>query len=72
MNATLELLDVVALLQDRPDRGLYSGQVGTIVELLAEDVFEVEFSDNSGRTYAMLTLKAEQLMRLHCEPVKVA
>lgn len=41
-------LDVVALLEDKPVKGLLRGQVGTIVETLAPGVFEVEFSDNDG------------------------
>ena len=69
---SLELLDVVALTEDMPERGLVRGQVGTIVEMLAEDVFEVEFSDDEGRTYAMLPLKASQLLRLVYEPVEAA
>ncbi len=68
----IELLDVVALVQDLPERGLQRGQVGTVVEELAPDVFEVEFSDNSGRTYATLALKASQLMLLHYEPLHQA
>lgn len=69
---TFQLLDVVALTKDLPERGLLRGQVGAIVELLAPDVFEVEFCDNHGRTYAMLALKACQLMLLHHEPVETA
>lgn len=65
---TIELLDVVALVEDLPERGLQRGQVGTVVEQLAPDVFEVEFSDNNGRTYATLALKTAQLMLLHYEP----
>lgn len=65
-----ELLDVVALTKDVPERGLVRGQVGTIVEMLAEDVFEVEFSDDEGRTYAMLPLKESELLRLVYEPVE--
>lgn len=68
----IELLDVVALTQDLLERGLQRGQVGTVVEQLAPDVFEVEFSDNNGRTYATLALKTSQLMRLHYEPVQQA
>jgi hypothetical protein len=71
MNA-IELLDVVALVQDLPERGLQRGQVGTVVEKLAPDVFEVEFSDNDGRTYATLALKTAQLMLLHYEPMHQA
>lgn len=70
MGATVSILDVVALTEDLPDRGLYRGQVGTIVESLAPDAFEVEFSDNEGRTYASLALEVEQLMVLHHEPVE--
>jgi hypothetical protein len=70
--ADIELLSVVALLQDLPDQGLVRGQVGTVVENLAPGVFEVEFCDENGRTYAMVSLKAEQLMRLHHEPTHQA
>jgi hypothetical protein len=59
---------VVALLEDLPDEGLVRGQVGTVVENWAAGVYEVEFADDSGRSYAMIALRAEQLMRLHQEP----
>ena len=61
MNTAINLLDVVALTEDLPERGLYRGQVGTVVES-SPDVFEVEFSDNDGRTYATLALRDKQLM----------
>ena len=66
--AQIELLSVVALVDDMTGRGLIRGQVGTVVEDLAPGVYEVEFIDDSGRTYASLALRAEQLMRLHHEP----
>jgi hypothetical protein len=66
----IESLDVVALLEDLPAHDLVRGQVGTVVELLAPGVFEVEFSDDEGRSYAMLTLKSDQLMVLHHHPVR--
>jgi hypothetical protein len=69
MKQKIKLLDVVALTQDLPNHGLSMGQVGTVVEVLAPDVFEVEFSDNEGRTFAELALKADQLLALHYEPV---
>jgi hypothetical protein len=59
-----KLLDVVALLEDLPSRALVRGQVGTIVEDLAEGVFEVEFSDDNGRSYAILALRSDQLLVL--------
>lgn len=67
---SFQLLDVVALTEDVPQRGLVRGQVGTIVELLAPDAFEVEFCDDDGRTYASLALKKSQLMVLHHNPVE--
>jgi len=66
---TTEMLDVVALTADVPEHDLVRGQVGTVVESLAPGVFEVEFSDNEGRTYASLALRADQLMPLHHERV---
>ncbi|MFB2938791.1 DUF4926 domain-containing protein [Aerosakkonemataceae cyanobacterium BLCC-F154] len=65
MNSQMKLLDVVALLEDLPELGLYRGQVGTIVEVYEPGVFEVEFSDLNGRAYAIETLNASQLMLLH-------
>ncbi len=64
----LELLSVVALLEDSKDHKLQRGQVGTIVERLAPGVYEVEFSDDEGRTYASLSVHADQLLQLHHEP----
>ena len=64
MNNSIELLDVVALTKDLPQHKLSRGQVGTVVEILAPNVFEVEFSDDEGQTYAMLALRADQLMIL--------
>jgi len=66
----LELLSVVALLEDAPQYGLVRGQVGTVVELLSPSVVEVEFSDDQGRAYAMAALRANQLMRLHHRPLE--
>ena len=68
----IKLLDVVALTEDLSERKLSRGQVGTVVELLSPGVFEVEFSDNEGRTYASLYLRGYQLIDLHYEPVEAA
>jgi hypothetical protein len=72
MNNQIQLLDAVALTEDLPERGLYRGQVGTVVESLAPDVFEVEFSDDEGRTYATLGLRVNQLLALRYRPVQAA
>jgi hypothetical protein len=68
MNREIRVLDVVALTEDIPDRDLLRGQVGTVVESLGPGVFEVEFVDNDGRTYATLPLKSSQLLVLHYQP----
>ena len=68
MNRKIPLHTVVALTADLPEAGLRRGEVGTVVESWAPGVYEVEFSDRDGRAYAMLALRAEQVMRLHFEP----
>ena len=72
MNNSLKLLDVVALTENLPEYGLYRGQVGTIVEILAPNVYEVEFSDDEGQTYTMQSLSVDQLMVLHYHFLKAA
>lgn len=65
------VLDVVALKTDLPEHHLTVGQVGTLVESLAPDVFEVEFSDDDGQTYAMLPLHTSQLLKLYYSPTEI-
>lgn len=71
MNTKPHLLDVVALLGDLPGHGLVRGQVGTVVEVL-DGAYEVEFSDDTGKTYAELALTPEQLLLLHHRPQRAA
>ena len=68
MNSHIDLLDVVALTRDVPERGLLRGQVGTVVEELDSGVVEVEFSDDQGRTYATLAVSAADVLVLHYAP----
>ncbi len=72
MDNPLKLLDVVALTEELLEYGLYRGQVGTVVEILDTNVYEVEFSDDEGQTYAMQALDADQLMILHYHFPKAA
>jgi hypothetical protein len=72
MADSIELLDVVALAHNLPKEGLVRGQVGTVVERLSDSTFEVEFSDDRGKTYAMLPLAGNQLIVLHTAPVRSA
>lgn len=65
MNQKIELLDTVALADDLPERELRQGEVGTVVEVLGPGVFEVEFSDDDGQTYAEFAVRQDQLILLH-------
>lgn len=64
----MNLYDVVALLEDLPDHGLKRGQVGTLVEMWEEGIYEVEFAEPNGVPYAMVALLANQLMTLYWHP----
>ncbi len=68
MESNIQLLDVVALTVDLPEKALLRCQVGTVVEVMSSDAYEVEFSDDQGRTYAQAALRGDQLMVLHYRP----
>jgi hypothetical protein len=69
MDKKIELFDVIAFLHNMPEYGLRRGEVGTIVEALAEEVWLVEFSDNEGEEYATIELHNEQFIKLYYVPV---
>lgn len=68
----VKLLDVAALLEDKPAEKLVAGRVGTVAEVLALGVFEVEFLDSKGRTFAVAELKREELLALRHELLTAA
>jgi Domain of unknown function (DUF4926) len=72
VDANIQLLDVVALTADLPEKALLRGQVGTVVEVLGPDDYEVEFADDQGRTYAQAALSGDRLMVLHYHPEPAA
>ena len=65
--SAITLLDTVTVVADRPDLGLSAGEIGAVVEILAEGTaFEVEFVDAEGHSLQGLhTLRAEELVALH-------
>ncbi len=67
MSSSLKLLDAVALLEDVQAEAvlLKRGEVGAVVEILAPGVYEVEFCNDQGRTYAFASLRRAQLLVLH-------
>jgi hypothetical protein len=62
---TPTLLEPVALLNDRREDGLSRGQVGTVIEALDGGNVLVEFSDDDGRAYAVISCAASDLITLH-------
>ena len=73
MNKEFKLLDVVTLTVDLPEHNHWCGQVGTVVDVLADgNVFEVEFSDRNGWVYESLGVRPDQMMRLRFEPAQSA
>ncbi len=67
----IKLLDVVALTEDIPEHNLKRGEVGTVVEILANgEAFEVEFSDENGQMYKCTSFLASQLTLLQNRPRK--
>ena len=69
----------VALLEDtrtaRFESGepvlLRRGDIGTVVMLYDDGACELEFSDRSGNTHALLPLSADRLLVLHDAPERV-
>jgi Domain of unknown function (DUF4926) len=59
----MNLFDVVALVDPRPDDALPAGAVGTIVHIFDKPrrAYEVEFVDDDGVTIATATLLPEQI-----------
>ena len=68
----METLEVVALIDDVPEKHLRRGQVGAVVEPLAPVVVEVEFADLEGKPYAMCAIPESRLMVLHHVPDAIA
>lgn len=59
----MQLYDVVELAIELPGEGLTKGRVGTIVHVFERPnlAYEVEFTDDRGRTVAQLPLTPDQL-----------
>lgn len=60
----IQLLDVVALTEDITEHHLWRGEIGAIVESFPDDAYEVEFVAQDGNTYALVTLRGDQLVPL--------
>ncbi len=67
-----KLLDVVAVLKDVPNSSITLGQVGTIVEILDERTFEIEFCNKKGETIALLPVSGDDLLLLKYDEELIA
>lgn len=61
----IKLLDVVALTENIQSKGLRRGEVGTVVEKWDDGVFEIEFSDDTGKAYEFAEVPANKLIKLY-------
>lgn len=63
----IKVSDIIALLTDIPDKNLIKGQVGTIVEVLSDNNYEVEFCNQKGETVSTCPVESNNLLLLHYE-----
>ena len=69
MNHEIKLLDVVVLTADVPQHGLHRGEIGAVIECYADSTYDVEFVAQDGYTYALVSLRADQLIALREKPM---
>jgi hypothetical protein len=62
MNDEIRLLDVMVLTENLPEYSLRRGEIGAVVECYPNGVYEVEFVAWDGYTYALVTLRRDQLV----------
>jgi hypothetical protein len=60
-------LDTVVLDRDLPEWGLRRGDLGAVVQVYEADGLEVEFVTASGRTQALVTLRAADVRSVRDE-----
>jgi hypothetical protein len=68
MTDGIELLDIGVLTTDLPQHKLHRGEIGAVVECYADGTYDVEFVAQDGYTYALVTLRADQLIALREKP----
>jgi hypothetical protein len=59
----MQLHDVVELIVDVPEEGLSAGAVGAVIHIFYKPnlAYEVEFTDDNGKTLAQIPLTADQI-----------
>jgi hypothetical protein len=62
MDKSFKLRDSEAILKEVPEQKVRMGQMGTIVEILTDDIYWVEFSDQSVATIAEFAVQGNDLL----------
>jgi hypothetical protein len=63
--AMINDLDVVVLTADLPEKGLQTGDIGTVVYVHGDKGYTVEFMTLDGETVAVVFLTPEQVRAVH-------
>ncbi len=63
----LELHDVVTLTKALPAENLRRGDVGVIIDIGPDSQYLLEFTDKNGKTLAMPTVSANDMMKVYLE-----
>lgn len=66
---TFRELDTVVLERDFAEHGLRKGDIGAIVHVRGDNVYEVEFVRASGQTQALVQLQASDVRAVRDEDV---
>ena len=59
-NPKYKVNDPIILSEDLPGQYLFKGQKGTIVEILEEDLYDVEFLAEDGNVYCIIPLESSK------------
>ena len=70
-NREINELDVIALLKEIPVHGLVRGDIGTVVTILSDSVYEVEFMAEHGVSKAVIPVTEKDIMKIHFERLPV-
>jgi len=58
-----QISDVIILTEDLPAQYLFKGQKGTIIEILEEGLYDVEFLAEDGNIYCEIPLESSKFTK---------
>jgi hypothetical protein len=65
----IEELNRVVLTHDLPEKKLKAGDIGTVVMAYGDAAYEVEFTTASGETFALETLRVDEVRLARADEV---